>query len=101
MGYTPLPPRPGNAAEFLAWYGPGLERDIARGRYSRWAWRRRKAAVARDTLIKAREADLGRIPDPWAPPTVPPPKRSDAAASVRPAPAPDDADRIAVVRTLQ
>lgn len=65
MGHVPIPPRPRNAHQVLARYERDLQRDIARGRCSRFGWRRRRAYSACLTLIEAREAALGKIPDPW------------------------------------
>lgn len=72
MGHSPPPPRPENAAHFLRLHERRLLREIEHGRCSRFGWRRRRSYSACVTLIKAREALLGKIPDPWV--IVAPPK---------------------------
>lgn len=71
MGHVPPLPLPTSASMFLAWDESRLQREM-RGRWSRLPWRRRRAYAACLTLIRAREAVLGKTADPWE--LLPPPK---------------------------
>lgn len=83
MGHVPLPPAARNAEQALAYYGPQWARHM-RHRYSRLAWRRRRAYEACKAMIRAREACLGMIEDPWV--LRPPPKPADLRRPPPPAP---------------
>lgn len=74
MGHVPPPLMPTSAEMFLAWNEERLQREM-RGRCSIFGWRRRRAYRACLTLIKARDAVLGYIDDPWE---LKPPTRSPA-----------------------